>query len=35
MSTHSADNPEEQHEEMVIEDFTDEEGAAFLAAVDS
>jgi hypothetical protein len=53
VSTHSADNPEEQHlelsinellrrarplpshEEMVIEDFTDEEGAAFLAAVDS
>lgn len=53
MSTHSADNPEEPHlelpidellrrarplpphEEMAIEDLTDEEGAAFLAAIDS
>ena len=53
VSTHRADNSDEQHlelpveelvrrarplpphDEMVIEDLTEEEGAAFLAAVDS
>ena len=53
MSTYRADNPEEEHlelpveellrrarplpphEEMVIDDITEEEGAAFLAAVES
>lgn len=53
MSTHRANNSEEQHlelpveellrrarplpphDEMVIEDLTEEDGAAFLAAVDS
>ncbi|MGO9753075.1 MAG: hypothetical protein ACLP8S_03440 [Solirubrobacteraceae bacterium] len=53
MSTHRADNSDEQHlelpveellrrarplpphDEMVIEDLTEEEGAAFVAAVDS
>jgi hypothetical protein len=53
VSTHRADNSEDKHlelpveellrrarplpphDEMVIEDLTEEEGAAFLAAVDS